>query len=206
MTIENEIAELLKVQDAKKLNARIVGMKLSPVCSRCGGSGQYSFNQIDGSRCYGCNGSGHRAPTKRDMPGILTAAREAVNAGELDVYLQRLRDAAFAKRAVDMIFEAWKATSVARANSAASHILRDDDVEGLAKVRDANHVMAAEYERFRKVRYDAKIDATAKAELAREVIENIKAADFDVPEATVESIKAAMAAMAARREGLNQTA
>ena len=26
------------------------------VCSRCGGSGQYSFNQIDGSRCYGCNG------------------------------------------------------------------------------------------------------------------------------------------------------
>lgn len=25
-------------------------------CSRCGGSGQYSYNQIDGSRCYGCNG------------------------------------------------------------------------------------------------------------------------------------------------------
>lgn len=27
-------------------------------CSRCGGSGSYSYNQIDGSRCYGCGGSG----------------------------------------------------------------------------------------------------------------------------------------------------
>lgn len=26
------------------------------ICSRCHGSGQYSYNQIDGSRCYGCNG------------------------------------------------------------------------------------------------------------------------------------------------------
>jgi len=34
------------------------------VCSRCGGSGQYSFNQIDGSRCYGCGGE-KRQYTKR---------------------------------------------------------------------------------------------------------------------------------------------
>lgn len=27
-------------------------------CSRCLGTGQYSYNQIDGSRCYGCQGSG----------------------------------------------------------------------------------------------------------------------------------------------------
>jgi len=33
-------------------------------CSRCGGSGHYSFNQIDGTRCYGCNGRGRRF-TKR---------------------------------------------------------------------------------------------------------------------------------------------
>jgi len=29
-------------------------------CGRCGGSGQYSYNQIDGSRCFGCGGSGER--------------------------------------------------------------------------------------------------------------------------------------------------
>lgn len=27
-------------------------------CSRCGGSGNYSFNLMHGSRCYGCAGSG----------------------------------------------------------------------------------------------------------------------------------------------------
>lgn len=29
-------------------------------CTRCGGSGRYSYNQIDGDRCYGCYGTGLR--------------------------------------------------------------------------------------------------------------------------------------------------
>ena len=29
-------------------------------CPRCGGSGHYSYNQIDGTRCFGCNGTGHK--------------------------------------------------------------------------------------------------------------------------------------------------
>ena len=33
-------------------------VKVKGVCPRCGGSGHYSYNQIDGTRCYGCNGSG----------------------------------------------------------------------------------------------------------------------------------------------------
>lgn len=33
-------------------------------CGRCGGSGKYSFNLMDGDRCYGCGGSGVRR-TKR---------------------------------------------------------------------------------------------------------------------------------------------
>lgn len=38
-------------------------MKPAPIfehvtCSRCAGSGEYSYNQIDGSRCYGCCGNG----------------------------------------------------------------------------------------------------------------------------------------------------
>ena len=39
-------------------------------CSRCGGSGRYSFNQIHGDMCYGCHGKG-RQMTKRGI-----AARE----------------------------------------------------------------------------------------------------------------------------------
>lgn len=34
------------------------------LCGRCGGSGRYSYNQIDGDRCYGCGGSGWKL-TKR---------------------------------------------------------------------------------------------------------------------------------------------
>lgn len=36
---------------------------ITDVCGRCGGSGRYSYNMIDGSTCYGCNGSG-KAPAK----------------------------------------------------------------------------------------------------------------------------------------------
>lgn len=31
-------------------------------CTRCGGSGQHSFNMIDGNVCYGCNGTGSQHP------------------------------------------------------------------------------------------------------------------------------------------------
>lgn len=27
-------------------------------CPRCGGSGHFSYNPIDGTKCYGCNGIG----------------------------------------------------------------------------------------------------------------------------------------------------
>lgn len=29
-------------------------------CSRCGGSGEYSYNQIDGTKCFGCGGNGRQ--------------------------------------------------------------------------------------------------------------------------------------------------
>lgn len=45
-------------------------------CSRCGGTGRYSYNQMDGDRCYGCGGKGFR----------LTARGTAANA-----YLTALR-------------------------------------------------------------------------------------------------------------------
>ena len=33
-------------------------VKIKSTCPRCGGSGHYSYNQMDGTRCYGCNGTG----------------------------------------------------------------------------------------------------------------------------------------------------
>jgi hypothetical protein len=31
--------------------------ELLKTCSRCGGTGHFSFNQLDGTICYGCNGA-----------------------------------------------------------------------------------------------------------------------------------------------------
>ena len=30
------------------------------ICGRCGGTGRFSYNQIDGDRCFGCAGKGER--------------------------------------------------------------------------------------------------------------------------------------------------
>lgn len=30
------------------------------VCSRCHGTGNYSYNEVDGTTCYGCSGSGFK--------------------------------------------------------------------------------------------------------------------------------------------------
>lgn len=43
-------------------------------CVRCDGSGQYSWNSTDGSRCYGCSGRG------RVLTADGLAAKEAWNA------------------------------------------------------------------------------------------------------------------------------
>ena len=42
-------------------------------CSRCGGSGHFSYNQIDGSRCFKCGGA-KVTYTKRGQAAALEKA------------------------------------------------------------------------------------------------------------------------------------
>lgn len=42
-------------------------------CTRCAGSGHFSFNLIDGTKCYGCNGSGKK--TFKTSPEVRAAAK-----------------------------------------------------------------------------------------------------------------------------------
>lgn len=48
-------------------------------CSRCGGSGQYSFNMMDGSRCYGCNGTGGYYVRRVNTVAYARKAKTAAN-------------------------------------------------------------------------------------------------------------------------------
>lgn len=63
------------------------------VCSRCGGTGEYSFNQMDGTRCYGCNGTGW-SYTKRGKAArefyrkSLTKRADELRVGDQIVYIK----------------------------------------------------------------------------------------------------------------------
>lgn len=50
-------------------------------CGRCGGSGHYSFNTIDGSRCYGCNGTG-KALLNRKVAEVYEDYRMTIRRGK----------------------------------------------------------------------------------------------------------------------------
>jgi hypothetical protein len=89
-----------------RLPARVGGLKLGDTCGRCGGSGSYSFNMVDGSRCYGCAGSGQAWP--RDLGALLTRARAVATDGRLAAYLAELAAREATKTAEKRLAAAWK--------------------------------------------------------------------------------------------------
>lgn len=60
----------------------------SEPCGRCGGSGEYSYNQVNGRTCFGCAGKGVRL-TKRGAQAqalyrkMLTRDRSELQAGDV---------------------------------------------------------------------------------------------------------------------------
>lgn len=77
------------------LSARLVGLGHGKACSRCGGSGHYSSNAIDGTRCFGCRGACYVAPSL--TPDLYARVESDVRDGKLDTYLADLRE----KRAIE---------------------------------------------------------------------------------------------------------
>jgi hypothetical protein len=67
-------------------------------CSRCGGSGHYSYNVIDGTVCFGCRGSGSKLP--RITKTVAREAKRRIDAGELDAWFAECRSKAEARRSI----------------------------------------------------------------------------------------------------------
>jgi hypothetical protein len=112
--IRTEMAAVLKTTD-QRLDDRIIGMRIGCTCGRCGGSGSYSYNQLDGDRCYGCHGSGQTKPkTKTEWQLTLEAAKQKAANGDLDRYLDFLRARKLTKTATDQVMAAWKASGVSQ--------------------------------------------------------------------------------------------
>lgn len=71
--------------DIKNVPGRLNALGLLATCTRCGGSGRYSYCQTHGDTCFGCSGSGKGLP--RLTVTLVKTVQAKVAAGELDAYL-----------------------------------------------------------------------------------------------------------------------
>ncbi|CAE6795077.1 hypothetical protein R70006_05034 [Paraburkholderia domus] len=122
-TLRDQFIALLRLPagaDAKKLDramqARLIGLGHGQPCGRCGGSGNFSSNAIDGTRCYGCGGGGYVA---RKLSGeLLSAVTVDVASGKLDGYLRELAERQAADKAVKLatgrVMKAWEDSGVSQ--------------------------------------------------------------------------------------------
>ena len=117
--LKQDFIELLRIPTANEkkidtyLQSRLIGLGHGVHCSRCGGSGNYSFNAVDGTRCFGCSGSGYVA---QKLTGELyTQVQAEVREGRLEKYLAELRARQEVKQqaanAHDRVMAAWKAAT-----------------------------------------------------------------------------------------------
>ena len=178
MTFAAELASILKTTE-KNAIVRAAKMRLLPVCGRCGGCGRYSFNGHH-SVCYGCNGEGQRAPKAGEHATVIEDAREAVDSGKLDAYLEMLAAARRTKNARDIVLGAWKDTGIEKAYSwfkaVPSHPefnQRDRDIA------DINARMARAYDAVSEASFAKKVDVLALDKLMAEALAEIAAADAE---------------------------
>lgn len=74
-------------------------VKVRGACQRCGGSGHYSYNQMDGTKCYGCMGSGKQTNvvrwyTDKQREALDRAAEKRAAAKTIKVEERRVKFAA----------------------------------------------------------------------------------------------------------------
>jgi hypothetical protein len=79
--LNEEAMALFDVQSEKSIQTVLYALGFRQPCGRCGGTGRYSYNQMDGDRCYGCNGKKNVAVKLTRK--VLDEARVKVDAGEL---------------------------------------------------------------------------------------------------------------------------
>lgn len=93
-------AEALTILDCKaqNLDGILIALGFTRVCGRCAGSGRYSFNAIDGDRCYGCGGKGHLVA--KLTADVLAGARAKVEDGTLAALRTGWRAKAEAKKSL----------------------------------------------------------------------------------------------------------
>lgn len=92
---------ITKGSDTEKTRAamaRLRALGYTKVCGRCGGSGEFSYNPMDGTMCFGCRGS--KTVLVKLTTKLVTEAVARQAAGELDAYFAANKARTEAKRAL----------------------------------------------------------------------------------------------------------
>ena len=102
-----------KATDEKRLSLlqlRIAKLGLGQTCSRCNGSGHYSFNLVHGTVCFKCYGSGFNFITKAGFNNKLYNSLESlVLSGKLEQYFERQKELGKARNASQLLTKFQKA-------------------------------------------------------------------------------------------------
>lgn len=128
-----EFAALLQIDVARvaadklegRVNARLVGIGLGVACGRCGGSGSYSYNQRDGSRCYGCEGQ--RYVMAKLTEAYYEQVKVALADGCLEKYLEDLARRTKIEKADKALMTFVSASEIAKDYSAEYARERQED-------------------------------------------------------------------------------
>lgn len=110
----NEAATVLGTTPARA-TSRLAALGYTETCGRCLGSGRYSWNQMDGDRCYGCGGSGKRLVRLTDK--LVGEAKARIEAGELADYFARAKARGAIKAAAAHATKTWRESFISKTYS-----------------------------------------------------------------------------------------
>jgi hypothetical protein len=91
------------------VQVRLAALGMKKACTRCGGSGHYSYCQMHGTTCFKCGGSG--AQTQPLTPELFAKAKAKVEDGSNAAHVARLREDAALKKVRKSVMDAWSAAS-----------------------------------------------------------------------------------------------
>ena len=154
-----EIMDIQTTNDRQTINSifwRLEYLGYTEICSRCFGSGHYSFNMTDGTKCLKCNGF------KTVIPSKITKTLEQqivadIDAGKLEPYFERLQILKKVRLAKSSVMDAW-------INSGISRLVdwhKYDDPEN-ERLKEINTMIADEYKRIETLNniYDKSVGFT----------------------------------------------
>lgn len=109
-----------KLMNCKPATAasRLKELGYTKVCTRCLGSGRYSYNQMDGDRCWGCDS--RKVMLVPLTTEIITEALARIAGGELTEYFARIAAKKAIKSKVEQFWALYMGTEVGKAYTAAS--------------------------------------------------------------------------------------